>query len=129
MAACARDLPGLADPLVATGCDCGSAEAWVLARVQSTRSPERFASHPGRTDLAAASGFSPGRRGVVVAHLAWVVRRPRRLEAEWHYCHCFVRNPNRVALARSGRILRVVDRLIRGVRDRSQIARLTIASA
>src|SRR5882672_381308 len=116
MAAYARDLPGLADHLVALGWDCGSAEAWVLALVRSPRSPEHFASHSGRTDLAAASGFSRGRRCVVVAHLALVVRRPKRLEAEWPCDYCFVRNPHRVALGRSCRIVRVVDRLIRGPR-------------
>jgi len=76
MAACSRDIVGLADFLVATGCDCGSAEAWVLAFVRSPRSQEYFASHSGRTGLAAASVVSRGRRGVVVARRALVVRRP-----------------------------------------------------
>src|SRR6476659_2543462 len=101
MAPCTRDLPRLADPLVGTGCDRGSAEARVLACVQSPRSPEHFASHSGRTGLAAASGFSPGRRDVVVAHLALVVRRPTRMEAEWPCSYRFVRNPSRVASDRS----------------------------
>jgi hypothetical protein len=115
MAACPRDLPRLADPLVAAGWDCGSAEAWVLAVVQSPRSPEHFTAHSGRTGLAPASGFSRGRRGVVAAHHALVVRRPERLEAAWPCGYCFVRNPHRVALGRSCRIVRVVDRLIRGI--------------
>src|SRR5882672_6905533 len=110
MAACARDLPGLADHLLAIGWDCGSAEAWVLALVRSPRSPEHFAVHSGCTGLAPASRFSCGRRGVAVAHLAFVVRRPKRLEAEWSCDYYLVRNPHRVALGRSCRIVRVVDR-------------------
>jgi hypothetical protein len=59
--------------------------------------------------------FSRGRRRVAVAHHAVVVRRPTRLEAEWPRRYCFDRNPDRVASDRSWRIVRVVDRLIRGV--------------
>jgi hypothetical protein len=98
MAAGARDLPGLADPLVAAGCDCRSTETRVLAIVQSPRSPEHFTAHSGRTGLAIAPTFSRGPRGVVVAHHAFVVRRPEGLEPEWLCGYCIVRNPSRLDL-------------------------------